>query len=43
MAMIRDMASFSIKELGLYKVEPVTPLDWQVIDRYLLEKAGENK
>lgn len=41
MAMIRDMASFSIKELSLHRVEPVTQTDWQIIDRYLLEKIGE--
>lgn len=41
MAMIRDIASFSIKELGFSRVEPKTAFEWDLVDKYLLEKTGK--
>jgi len=35
--MIRDTGYFTIKELKLHKVAPVTEVEWNIIDRYLLE------
>ena len=40
MTQLRDMASFSIKELKLNRVEPVTEVEWDIINRYLLEVTG---
>ena len=39
MAMIEEMASFTIKELQLNKVEPRTEVDWSVIKNYLADKV----
>jgi len=37
--MIRDMASFSIKEMKFSKVYPTTETEWTIIDRYMLDKT----
>ena len=37
--MIRDMASFSIKEMKFSKVYPSTETEWTIIDRYMLDKT----
>ena len=37
--MIRDMASFSIKEMKFNKVYPTTETEWTIIDRYMLDKT----
>ena len=39
MATLEDMASFSIKELKLNKVEPRTELEWSIIKNYLADKV----
>jgi len=41
MARIADIATFTVKELDLYKVEPVTREDWQVLNAYLAKVSGE--
>lgn len=35
--MIRDTASFTIKELKFHKVAPNTEIEWKIIEGYLLE------
>ena len=37
MALIQDMASFSIQELKLNRVEPSTEAEWSIVNGYLLE------
>ena len=37
--MIRDTASFTIKELNLHKVNPTTEVEWNLINNYLLERT----
>ena len=39
MTTLEDMASFTIKELNLNKVEPRTEIEWSVIKNYLIEKV----
>lgn len=39
MTMLEDMASFSIKELKLNRVEPTTEAEWSIIKSYLLSKC----
>jgi len=34
---IREVATFTIKELKLHKVGPTTEVEWTIIERYLLE------
>lgn len=41
MAQVRDMASFSIKELKQNRVFPTTEIEWEIINRYLLEATGK--
>ena len=41
MSMIRDVAKFTIKELKLNKVEPITKTEWSIIDQYLLDKVSK--
>ena len=38
--MIRDTASFTIKELKFHKVAPTTEVEWKLIESYLLEKTS---
>ena len=40
MALIEDMASFTIKELKLNKVEPKTEVEWSIVKNYLLEVSS---
>jgi len=40
MALIQDTATFTIKSLGLYKVEPTTERDWQFLSKIISEKLG---
>jgi hypothetical protein len=35
MAMVSDIVKVTIKELNLNKVEPITPVEWSVINNYL--------
>lgn len=37
--MIRDTASFTITELNLHKVYPITEVEWNLINNYLLEQT----
>lgn len=39
MAMIEDMASFTIPELKLNRVEPRTETEWSIIKNYLADKV----
>lgn len=41
MAQIRDIVKVTIAELNLHKVEPVTDIDWKIINNYLLEKCAK--
>ena len=42
MPMIQDTASFTIKSLGLYRIEPSTGTDWRIINKIISEKLEEN-
>lgn len=39
MALVRDIVKVTIAELGFNKVEPVSNLDWQIVNNYLLERC----
>jgi hypothetical protein len=41
MAQLANVARFTISELNLNKVEPVTREDWQLINAYIAEVTGE--
>lgn len=38
MPMIQDTASFTVKSLGLYRVEPVSNNDWKIINKIISER-----
>jgi len=40
--MIQDTATFTVKSLGLYRLEPSTGTDWRIINKIIAEKL-ENK
>jgi hypothetical protein len=42
MPMIQDMASFTVKSLDLYKVEPSTQADWKIINKIITDKLESN-
>lgn len=41
MALVQDIAQFTMSELGLHKVEPVTSTEWNLIHSVIREKVGE--
>ena len=41
MALVMDIAQFTVKELGLSKVEPATRTEWTLINSVMREKVGE--
>lgn len=41
MALVMDVAQFTVKELGLSKVEPATRAEWTLINSVMREKVGE--
>lgn len=44
MPMIQDIATFTVKSLGLYKIEPSTSNDWRIINKIISEKLeSDNK
>ena len=38
MPMIQDTATFTIKSLGLYKIEPSTGTDWRFLNKIIADK-----
>lgn len=38
MAMIRDMATFTVKSLGLHKVTATTEKDWKIVNKIIVDK-----
>lgn len=41
MALVMDTAQWTVKELGLSKVEPATSTEWTLIHSVIREKVGE--
>jgi hypothetical protein len=39
MNQVRDIVKVSIKELKFNKVEPVTEFEWDLVNKFLLEKC----
>lgn len=36
--MIQDIATFTVKSLELYKLEPSTGTDWRIINKIIADK-----
>jgi len=44
MPMVQDTATFTVKSLGLYKIEPSTETDWRIINKIIADKLeGDDK
>lgn len=44
MATLRDIATFTVKSLGLHQATPTTDKDWEIIGKIITEKlSGDNK
>lgn len=41
MPMIQDTATFTVKSLDLYRVEPTTEKDWKIINTIISDTIGE--
>jgi hypothetical protein len=42
--MIQDTATFTIKSLALYKIEPSTQADWRFLNKIIADKLeGDDK
>jgi hypothetical protein len=41
--MIQDTATFTIKSLDLYKIEPTTETDWRFLNKVIAEKLEDSK
>ena len=39
MALLMDTAQFTVKELGLNKVEPANKTEWALLDSVLMERT----